>query len=153
MREPSLADRARIEEMIGEADRALSAGNLMDPGGAYDKYRAVLGIDGNNTRAMDGLKRIAPRARALFDADLAAGKPNGARGYLDAISDTDPGNPALIGLRERLANAYLDQADRYVEQHQRNEALRALNAARQLSPANPRTAAVEARIEGLPAGS
>jgi len=153
MREPSLADRARIEEMLGEADRALSAGNLMDPGGAYDKYRAVLGIDGNNGRAMDGLKRIAPRARTLFDADLAAGKPNGARSYLDAISDTDPGNPALIGLRERLANAYLDQADHYIEQHQRNEALRALNAARQLSPANPRSAAVEARIEGLPAGS
>ena len=153
IREPSLADRARIEEMLGDADRALGAGNLMDPGGAYDKYRAVLGIDGNNTRAMDGLKRIGPRARALFDADLAAGKPNGARSYLDAISDTDPGNPALIGLRERLANAYLDQADRYVEQHQRNEALRALNAARQLSPTNPRSAAVEARIESLPSGS
>lgn len=152
IREPSLADRARIEEMLGEADRALSAGNLMDPGGAYDKYRAVLGIDGNNTRAMEGLKRIGPRARTLFDADLAAGKPNGARSYLDAISDTDPGNPALIGLRERLANAYLDQADHYVEQRQRNEAQRALNAARQLSPANPRGAAVEARIASLPAG-
>lgn len=153
MREPSLADRARMDEMLGEADRALSAGNLMDPGGAYDKYRAVLGIDGNNTRALEGLKRIGPRARALFDADLAAGKPNGARSYLDAMADADPGNPALIGLRERLANAYFDQADRYVEQHQRSEAQRALNAARQLSPANPRSAAVEAKIAGLPAGS
>lgn len=151
-REPSLADRARIEEMLGEADRALAAGNLMDPGGAYDKYRAALGIDGNNTRAMEGLKRIAPRARALFDAELAAGRPNGARGYLDAISDTDPGNPALAGLRERLANVYFDQAGHDVEQGRRGDARRALDAARQLSPTNPRSAALEARIESLPAG-
>ncbi|MBN8886384.1 MAG: protein kinase [Rudaea sp.] len=153
LKEPSLADRARIEDMLAEADRALAAGVLMDPGGAYDKYRAVLGIDGNNTRAMEGLKRIAPRARTLFDQSLGTNRPNAARGYLDAIADTDPGNPAIIGLRERLANAYLDQADRYVGRGQRGEATRALNAARQLSPANPRSAALEARIENLPAGS
>jgi tetratricopeptide (TPR) repeat protein len=152
LKEPSLADRARIEEMLGEADRALAGGNLMDPGGAYDKYRAVLGIDGNNTRALEGLKHIAPRARALFDQSLASDRPNAARSYLDAISDTDPGNPAIIGLRERLANSYLDQADFYVERRQRAEAMRALNAARQLSPANPRAAALAARIESLPAG-
>jgi hypothetical protein len=152
MREPSLADQARIEEMLGDADRAMTAGNLMDPGGAYDKYRAVLGIDGNNTRALEGLKRIAPRARSLFDSELAAGKPYAAHGYLDAIADTDPGNPALIGLRARLADAYFDQADRYVGEGRRGDALRAFNAARQLSPSSPRSAALEAKIESLPAG-
>lgn len=151
-REPSLAERARIEEMLADADRALAAGNLMDPGGAYDKYRAVLGIDGNNALALEGLRRIAPRARALFDAALAEGRPNSARGYLDAIADTDPGNPALIGLRERLANVYLDQACRYADRGLRGDALRTLNAARQLSPGNPRNAALEAKIGGLPPG-
>ncbi|MFT3793088.1 MAG: serine/threonine-protein kinase, partial [Rudaea sp.] len=151
-REPSLAERARIEDMLAGADRALASGNLMDPGGAYDQYRAVLGIDGNNTRAMEGLKRIAPRARALFDQSIDAGKPNSARGYLDAIADTDPGNPALVGLRARLGEAYFDQADHFVGEGRRNDALRALNAARQLSPANPRSAALEARIESMPAG-
>ena len=72
---------------------------------------------------------------------------------LETISGTDPGNPALIGLRDRLANVYLDQADRHVERGRREEALRALDAARQLSPTNPRSAALEAKIEGLPAGS
>ncbi|MBS0516913.1 MAG: protein kinase [Proteobacteria bacterium] len=151
-REPSLAERARIEEMLADADRALAAGNLMDPGGAYDKYRAVLGIDGNNALALEGLRRIAPRARALFDAALAEGRPNSARGYLDAIADTDPGNPALIGLRERLANVYLDQAGRYADRGLRGDALRTLNAARQLSPGNPRNAALEAKIGALPPG-
>jgi len=151
-REPSLAERARIEDLLAEADRALSAGDLMDPGGAYDKYRAVLGIDGYNTRALQGLKQIAPRARALFDQAISAGKPNNARGYLDAIADTDPGNPALIGLRARLGEVYYDQADRFVGEGRRGEAMRALNTARQLSPSSPRSAALEAKIEGLPAG-
>ena len=87
-----------------------------------------------------------------FIGELTEGKPNSARGYLDAIADTDPGNPALIGLRERLANAYLDQADRYVDRRLRSDAVRALNAARQLSPANPRSAALEAKMDGLPGG-
>jgi len=151
-REPSLAERARIEDLLAEADRALSAGDLMDPGGAYDKYRAVLGIDGYNTRALQGLKQIAPRARALFDQAISAGKPNNARGYLDAIADTDPGNPALIGLRARLGEVYYDQADRFVGEGRRGEAMRALNTARQLSPSSPRSAALEAKIESLPAG-
>ena len=152
MREPSLADRARVEDLLAEADRALAAGDLMDPGGAYDKYRAALAIDGNNTRAMEGLKRIAPRARTLFDQAIAAGRPNNARSYLDAIADTDPGNPALIGLRARLGEIYYDQADRFVGEGRRNDALRALNAARQLSPISPRSAALEAKIESMPAG-
>jgi len=151
-REPSLAERGRIEDLLAEADRALAAGDLMDPGGAYDKYRAVLGIDGYNTRALQGLKQIAPRARALFDQAISAGKPNNARGYLDAIADTDPGNPTLIGLRARLAEVYYDQADRLVGEGRRGEALRALNTARQLSPISPRSAALEAKIESMPGG-
>ena len=151
-REPSLAERGRIEDLLAEADRALAAGDLMDPGGAYDKYRAVLGIDGYDTRALQGLKQIAPRARALFDQAISAGKPNNARGYLDAIADTDPGNPTLIGLRARLAEVYYDQADRLVGEGRRGEALRALNTARQLSPISPRSAALEAKIESMPGG-
>jgi serine/threonine-protein kinase PpkA len=150
--ELSLADRARIDEMLGEADRALAAGNLMDPGGAYDKYRAVLAIDGDNVQAMGGLKRIAPRARMLFDQAVNAGKPNAAQGYLDAIADTDPDNPAVIGLRIRLANVYLDAADRYADQGRRRDAQHAFDAASKLSPINPRSAAVEAKIDSLPAG-
>jgi len=145
LKEPTLADRARIEESLADADRALDAGTLMEPGGAYDKFRAVLRLDGNNRRAMQGLQHIAPRARELFDQAIAAGKAGSARGYLDAVSGTDPGNASLPGMRERLANVYLDQAEARIAQGQRNEAQRAFNAARELSPGNPRNAAVEAR--------
>ncbi|MEP6940283.1 MAG: protein kinase, partial [Rudaea sp.] len=152
-KEPSLAERGRIEDSLAEADRALAAGSLMDPGGAYDKYRAVLRFDGNNTRALDGLKHIAPRARELFDKAVAEGKANSARGFLDAVSGTDPGNPALASMRERLAGVYLDQAESRLGQGQRGEAVRAFNAARELSPGNPRNAVIEAKLQEPPPAS
>jgi serine/threonine protein kinase len=148
-KEPSLAERARLDELLGEADRALAAGTLMEPGGAYDKYRGVLRSDPNNTRALAGLQRIAPRARELFEQALSAGKAHTARGYVDAIASTDPGNPALSGLRERLANAYLDEAEMRIGQGQRDAAQRAFNTARELSPSNARNVAVEAKLQGM----
>ncbi|TLY52783.1 MAG: hypothetical protein E6K53_03130 [Gammaproteobacteria bacterium] len=146
-KEPSLAERARIDELLGEADRALAAGALMEPGGAYDKYRGVLRSDASNARAMAGLQRIAPRARELFEQALSTGKVHSARGYVDAIASTDPGNAALSGLRERLANAYLDEAETRLGQGQRDAAMRAFNTARELSPGNARNAALEAKLQ------
>ncbi len=147
LKEPSLAERGHLEDLLGEADRALAAGDLMDPGGAYDKFRAVLRIDGSNTRAFAGLARIPARAREMFDKAVTDGKPNGARGYLEAIATTDPGNTGLPALRERLAGVYLDQAEARLGQGQRGEAARALNAARELSPANPRVAVIEQKLQ------
>ena len=148
--ELTLAERARIDDTLGEADRALAAGSLMDPGGAYDKYRAVLRIDSSNAQALAGIAHIPPRARELFDQALAAGKPNGARGYLEAIAQTEPGNANLHAMRERVATLYLDQAEARIAQGQRDEATRALNAARQLSPNNPRNAEVDAKLQSAP---
>ncbi len=148
--ELTLAERARIEDSLGAADRALAAGTLMDPGGAYDKYRAVLSIDANNAQALSGINRIPVRARELFDQSIAAGKPNGARGYLEAIAQTDPGNANLQAMRQRLATVYLDQAEAHIAQGQREEAARALNSARQLSPNNPRNAEVDAKLQSAP---
>ena len=147
LKEPVLSDRARIEDMLAEADRALLAGSLMDPGGAYDKYRAVLRIDGNNARAMEGLKRIGPRAHVLFDKAIIDGKPNGARGYIEAVASTDPGDTLLPRMRETVANMYIDQAEARLAQGQRAEAARALKSARELSPSNPRIAAIEAKLQ------
>jgi hypothetical protein len=100
---------------------------------------------------MAGLARIPLRAKDLFEKALADGKPNGARGYLDAIAQTDPGNGALPVLKDRLAGAYLDQAEARIGQGQRNDALRALNSARELSPYNPRISLIEQKIQSVPA--
>jgi serine/threonine protein kinase len=144
----SPADQARVAGLLDEADRLLIEGNLIEPPGecAYDKYRAVLRIDKDNAKAMAGLKRIPGRAKELFEQTIKNDQPRKARAHLDAIAQSDPSDAALAGLRERLANAFLDQADARLAQDRRVEAERALKAARELSPSNPRLAPLEAKL-------
>jgi tetratricopeptide (TPR) repeat protein len=149
--EVSPANQARVEELLEQADKALAAGDLVLPPGdsAYDKYRAVLRLDGNNAKAFAGLGRIPARAKDLFEQALKAGTPNKARAYLEAIVDVDPGSASLAPLRERLANLYLDQAEARAEQGMRGDAERALANARELSPNNPRLAAIDQKIQAI----
>jgi tetratricopeptide (TPR) repeat protein len=146
------ADQARIDALLEEAEKAVAAGNLNVPPGdsAYDKYRAVLALDGNNARAFAGLSRIPVRAKELFEQALKAGTPNKAYAYLDAIGDLSPGDNALPAMRERLANVFLDQAEVRVGQGLRAEATRALASARELSPNNARISAVDQKIQAMP---
>jgi serine/threonine-protein kinase PpkA len=149
--EVSPANQARVEELLEQADKAMAAGDLVLPPGdsAYDKYRAVLRLDGNNAKAFAGLGRIPARAKTLFEQALKAGTPNKARAYLDAIVDVDPGDASVAPLRERLANLYLDQAEARAEQGMRGDAERALANARELSPNNPRLAAIDQKIQAI----
>ena len=149
----SSADQASIDQLLEQGDKALAAGNINVPPGdsAYDKYRAVLRLDGNNAKAFAGLGRIPARAKELFEQALKANTPNKARIYLDAIADVDPGNTSVAPLRERLANLYLDQAEARAEQGQRGDAERSLASARELSPNNPRVASINEKIQAIPA--
>jgi serine/threonine protein kinase len=149
------ADQSRIDAMLVDADAALAAGNLVLPPGdsAYDKYRAVLRIDGNNAKAFAGLGRIPAKAKELFEQALKANTPNRARIYLDAITDIDPGDASVNGLRERLANVFLDQAEARAGQGQRGDAERALASARELSPNNPRLSGIDQKIQALPSAT
>ncbi len=148
------ADQGRIQQLLDDADKAMTAGNLILPPGdcAFDKYRAALRLDGNNAKAFAGLNRIPARARELFETALKANTPNKARSYIDAITEADPGDASAPALRERLASVFLDQADARIAQGQRAEATRAINSARELAPANPRLGALEAKLESMPGG-
>jgi serine/threonine protein kinase len=150
----SPAEQARIAGLLEEADKALIEGNLIEPPGdcAYDKYRAILRIDKDNAKAMAGLARIPGRARELFE-QIVKSDPRKARAHLDAIAQSDPGAAVLPALRDRLADAYVDQASARLEQNRRADAERALQSARELSPANPRIAPLETKLQGAGSGT
>jgi hypothetical protein len=149
----SSENQASIDQLLEQGDKAMAAGNINIPPGdsAYDKYRAVLRLDGNNAKAFAGLGRIPARAKELFEQALKGNTPNKARIYLDAIADVDPGNASLAPMRERLASLYLDQAEARAEQGSRGDAERALASARELSPNNPRAASISEKIQAIPA--
>jgi serine/threonine-protein kinase PpkA len=151
----SPGDQVRIQQLLDDADKAMAAGNLILPPGdcAFDKYRAALRLDGNNAKAFAGLNRIPARAKELFEQALKAGTPNKARSYIDAITEADPGDTAAPAMRERLANAFLDQADARIGQGQHAEAARALNSAKELSPNNSRLPSVDAKLQSMSASA
>lgn len=149
------AQMDQVRKLVGEADAAAEAGRLISPPGdcAYDKYRAALAIDGNDRGALDGLARLPERAKALFAQALTRGAPERARALLDAVRQTAPDDPALAQMTEKLASAFLDQADARIGEGRRADAARALDQARELSPANPRLGPLEARVRALPDNS
>ncbi|HZP65220.1 MAG TPA: protein kinase [Rudaea sp.] len=148
----SSADQSRIAEMLEEADKAMAAGNLILPPGdcAYDKYRAVLRIDGNNAKAFAGLNRIPARAKELFEQALKDKTPFRARADIDAIAQSDPSDTSVPALRARLADAMLDAAQARIDENRRDEALRAVKAARELAPNNPRIDPLDQKAQALP---
>jgi serine/threonine-protein kinase PpkA len=147
------ADQAKIRELLDDAERAMAAGDLnrTPVDCAYDKYRAVLRIDGNNTGALAGLNRIPARAKELFEQALKNGTPNKARDYVEAVAQSEPGDALLPSMRERLANVFLDKAEAGIGGNRPADAAAALKSARELSPNNPRLAPLEAKLQA-PAG-
>ena len=138
--------------MLEEAEKAVAAGNLNVPPGdsAYDKYRDALAIDGNNKDAQDGIAKLPARAKELFDKALADGTPQRARALLDTVRQIDPSDASIASMSEKLAGVFLDQAEARLREGRRDDAVRALDAAKQLSPVNPRLGPLDERIRALP---
>ncbi|MEP6483677.1 MAG: protein kinase [Rudaea sp.] len=147
----TVADQSRVQQLLDDADKAMAAGDLNHTPGdcAFDKYRAVLRIDGNNAKALAGLNRIPARAKELFEQAVKNGTPNKARDYIDAISQAEPNDATLPQLRDRLANAFIDKAESNIGESRRSDAVSALKAARELSPGNARLPSVEAKLQSL----
>jgi hypothetical protein len=142
---------AQVQRLVADAERAAQAGDLIVPPGdcAYDKYRAALAIDGNSAAARDGLAKLPARAKDLFAQALTNGTPQRARNLLEAVRQITPDDPALAGLGDKLANAFLDQADQRIGEGRRDDATRALDAARSLSPSSPRIAPLQERLRAM----
>jgi hypothetical protein len=149
---PTQADQIRA--LVLGAAKAAEIGNLILPPGdsAYDKYRAALAIDGNDKRALEGLARLPARAKELFEQALTNGAPLRARAMLDSVNQIAPEDSAIPAMRGRLASAFLDQADLRISEGRHFDATRALNAARELNPNDPRIAALDARLQAMAEG-
>ena len=145
---------ARVRELVAEAQQAANAGRLIVPPGdsAYDKYRAALAIDRDDVAAREGLERLPARAKALFAQALADAAVLRANTLLDAIRQIAPGDPDITPMGARLADAFLDQADLRIGEGRREDAVRALDAARALAPANPRIETLESRLRAWEQG-
>ncbi|OOG42628.1 hypothetical protein [Rhodanobacter sp. C05] len=140
---------AAVARLVQRAQMATRSGNIMMPPGdsAYDLYRSALAIDGNNADAMQGLQGLPGQVEQQFNQDLANGKLGQANDMLANLADLAPGDAAQGALGNRLASAWLDQAEQQLSNGDRAGASQSLERARKLAPNHPRVLDLSARLQ------
>jgi ATP/maltotriose-dependent transcriptional regulator MalT len=120
---------------------------MLPPGdSAYDLYRGALAIDGNNEAARRGLQELPNLVSRQFNQALTNGNLAQAEGFLGDLSDLAPGDAGQDQLRQRLAGAWMDQAEQQLGRGDRAGAAQALNHAGKLATGNARLQQLQARL-------
>lgn len=142
--------QARVDKLLARAQAALEAGDIMSPPGAsaYDLYSEVLNTDGNNAAALKGLQGLASHATNRFDRALSSGNLDEAGKMLVVLGQLVPGDASQQALRRRLADAWLDRAEKRLGAGDRAAARQALDAAGKLRPEAPRLQSLRTRLNG-----
>jgi tetratricopeptide (TPR) repeat protein len=150
--QPALTGQQQVQvaDMVSRARQAAARGDIMSPPGncAYDLYRGALAIDGNNPEALSGLQSLPGEVQQQFNQALRAGNLKKAGSLLDALDNLQPGDAALSISRQRLANAWIDQAEQQFDSGDRNNAASSLEQGRNLLPNDPRVREMVARMQG-----
>ena len=122
---------------------------MLPPGeSAYDLYRRALAIDGNDEAARRGLQELPSTVVQQFNQALSGGNLQQAGERLNDLADLAPGEAGQAELRQRLANAWMDQAEEHLGAGDHPGAAQALEHARKLAPGNPRLSSITARLQG-----
>jgi len=140
----------QVADLVSRARQAAARGDIMSPPGncAYDLYRGALAIDGNNQQALAGLQALPGEVQQQFNNALRGGSLKKASSLLDALSNLEPGDAAIAISRQRLANAWFDQAEQQLDSGDRDNAAASLEQGRQLQPNDPRLREIMARMQG-----
>ena len=139
----------QVAELVRRARTAATQGLIMLPPGesAYDLYRNALAIDGNNQAALQGLEDLPNLVMQLFNQSLASGDLDKAGELLGALGDLSPGDSNESVLRERLVDAWLDQAEQQLDRGDRANAAQSIEQARRLAPYMPRVSELSRRLQ------
>jgi tetratricopeptide (TPR) repeat protein len=140
---------AQIARMLQNAELAARRGQIMLPPGdsAYDLYRGALAIDGNNEAARRGLQELPNLVARQFNQAMSNGNLVQAEGFLGDLSDLSPGDAGQDQLRQRLAGAWMDQAEQQLGRGDRAGAAQSLHHASKLATGNPRLQQLSARLQ------
>jgi tetratricopeptide (TPR) repeat protein len=141
---------AEVARLVQRAQVATNNGDIMMPpgGSAYDLYRSALAIDGNDEAALHGLQSLPSQVIRQFNQALAAGNLGKAGDMLANLAELAPGDAVQGAMGNRLASAWLDQAEQQLARGDRIGASQSLERARHLTPSHPRVLALGARLQG-----
>ncbi|GAB3110322.1 N-acetylglucosaminyltransferase [Aestuariicella hydrocarbonica] len=104
-RGPTLQEQ--VEELLRDAERAMSADRLMSPenDNAYDRYKAVLLLQPSNEQARSGLQQMVVRYVQLGRGALRASQISQAKIYASRAHYLDADNRLLHELEREIGLA------------------------------------------------
>lgn len=150
---PSVAlspqQKAQVAALVQRAHAAAAQGEIMNPPGqcAYDLYRSALAIDGNDAAALAGIQGLPGVVARQFGQALSAGNLDRASDLLAALGNLSPGDASLAPMQQRLADAWLNQAQQQLDSGDRTDAAQSLQQARKLAPYRPRLLELSERLQ------
>ena len=133
-------DPDELDALLDEAAAAMRAGDLVDPPGAsaWDLLRRAQAMAPDNGAVRRAFVEYGRRARACFEDELAGNRLGAAQACLDALAVRDRGGDELAPDRRRLADRWLAFGEERLGAGEFALARRALSAAREVDPSNPR---------------
>ncbi|HEY9143617.1 MAG TPA: hypothetical protein VIM90_06250, partial [Arenimonas sp.] len=133
-------DPDELDSLLDEAAAAMRVGDLVDPPGAsaWDLLRRAQAMAPDNPAVRRAFVEYGRRARACFEDELAGNRLGAAQACLDALVVRDRGGDELAGDRRRLADRWLAFGEERLGAGEFALARRALSAAREVDPSNPR---------------
>jgi serine/threonine protein kinase len=108
----SAEQQDKVNRLHEAAEIHYLVGRVTAPTGsnANDAYRHILEIDPRNTRARDGLLKIANHYENLAQEKLDSGELEASRAMIDTGLEVYPGHPGLTNLKRRIdPESKLDQ--------------------------------------------
>ncbi|MDT8410749.1 MAG: SUMF1/EgtB/PvdO family nonheme iron enzyme [Wenzhouxiangellaceae bacterium] len=103
--------RAEIQRLLGQAEQALGAGNLVQPAdaSAWVLFEQVLAIDAENQRAQDGLESVSVGLFARVDELLEQSSFEAAAELLDVLGQRGLDETEIAARRDLIASGQEDQ--------------------------------------------
>lgn len=146
--DPALS--ARLEMTLEQFDRALAAGELLDPPGdsAYDQLRAAMAIDRNDPRIAAAAQRLAAALRGRAVQAAQSGRFPDASDLLNEIRSIG-GSVDYTAARNEVCDVLIERARTAIRRRDVTGAAQAINYLRRVHATHPELPALERELGAL----
>jgi serine/threonine protein kinase len=145
------AAAARLEVALEGFDRALRAGELLDPPGdsAYDRLRAALAIDRNDPRVQEASARLAAAFREPILSAARNGRLKDALDLMNDLRGIEGGNSSFLAVRNEVAELLIERARRAFQAGDVAAATQAVNGLRSVHATHAELRALERQLAAM----
>jgi hypothetical protein len=148
LRPPARDERARLPELLADAEQALARGDFITPPGtsAWDKLRVAAAIAPGSPEVQALQQEFGQRSRACFEQAMADSRLTRAQACLEASLTLEPVSVRANEAKHRLADRWLAYAEERIGASDYAEAERALALAAGWQAGHPKLKATKARL-------